>query len=682
MEEDEEVEEESDGDEAVEDEEQEGGVQVDSDEDMEAEEDEEVEEVEEEEDGGEEEEQANEEVEEKDEEEEEDEEVEEEEVEEEEEEDAEDIDVLDEEADVEQEGEQQDEEDDVEQEEEQQDEEKDDENDEQEEDEDGSDADDGEDANEGDDADDADDADDSSFLDDVVVSSGEVLQPKPKAIVSKKMNPNKLTLLNLRDNGFGIVRYTAKGGKPLEYNIVEESEWKTVKKLIIKPASGATWRALKYVAPTAKKVTKKKNSGKGFAKGFTTLSDTEQGENEKTDGTTGSTKKKQSSRKTPQKKKSSKTDAAQKKSPAKAKSPKKTVGSTNETKKTAGKKTPAKGSTKSVSAKKSSGKECTKGEASKKPGKPSYKTKKPGKKKTGASGDVGGYGQINQSSPRKGEVITVDFDSDDDPLDMDNEEAYAKALAEVKKESKQEKKPLMICISSDFVCVTNEYVYYYITFPKPGKLFLVKPEWYKNNITICYKKRKAMNPKLKDTGSWINTIHQYHMRKAEYGEESLYRKTSSNHTIDLIAFVHAVPLNDMDSFESLLTYRLKYFFDVCRKRKTNATGLSVLKYVRNLPTGDGAGTGRWALTRADGDEEKAAQLITDDMEEYYGGGYSFQYDVPLNRYMVDYDIKQFLMTYLDTTSWDDLSEEDKKKCYRDYPKKSLPDWNSIERESY
>ena len=110
--------------------------------------------------------------------------------------------------------------------------------------------------------------------------------------------------------------------------------------------------------------------------------------------------------------------------------------------------------------------------------------------------------------------------------------------------------------------------------------------------------------------------------------------------------------------------------------------MNVLKFIRDLPTGDTGGIGRWALNRANGDVEKAAQLITDDMEDYYGGGHSFQYDVPLNRYMVDYDIKKFLVTYLGTTSWDDLGEEDKKKCFKDYPKRSLPDWDTIERESY
>ena len=88
------------------------------------------------------------------------------------------------------------------------------------------------------------------------------------------------------------------------------------------------------------------------------------------------------------------------------------------------------------------------------------------------------------------------------------------------------------------------------------------------------------------------------------------------------------------------------------------------------------------LNGASGDVDKAAKMITDDMNDYYGGGYILQHDVPLNRYMVDYDIKQFLTTYTGVTSWDDLIEDHKKKCFKDYPKKSLPDWDTIEREGY
>ena len=54
-------------------------------------------------------------------------------------------------------------------------------------------------------------------------------------------------------------------------------------------------------------------------------------------------------------------------------------------------------------------------------------------------------------------------------------------------------------------------------------------------------------------------------------------------------------------------------------------------------------------------------MIMDGMNDYYGDGYALQYDVPLNCYMVDYDIKQFLTTYVGAASWDNLTEDNKKK---------------------
>ena len=533
-----------------------------------------------------------------------------------------------------------------------------------------------------------DDADDASFIDDLVVSSGDVLYPKSKAFFSKQKNPNYMTLLNLRDNGFSFVRYTAQGRKPREYNVMNTKEWNIVKKLIGKPTPGAVWRALHYSASTAEKHSTKKNSRKSFAKGFTTLSDAELSDYESTvagsakesDGGTLTPKKVSSKPRTSTKKRLAKTDYSKGQT---ENNTRKMTASKKNAKKEAEKENSS--LTKPAPTKKAVGKKASKGKDATKLAKTSSKegkgTKTGNNKKT-ESANAGGYGRTNPSSPGKGKVITLDFDSDDDPLDLDNEEAYAQALAEVKEQSKNENKPLMISVSLPFTCVSNGYAYYYITFPKPGKLFLLKEDWYKTNIKICHKKRKLMAPKLKDDGKWIDTIHTYHLRKIEYGDESLYRKTKSGNTIDLVAFVHAVPLNDAESFRPLLEYRIKYFFDVCKKRKTNATGMNVLKFVRDLSTGDHSGLGRWALNRADGDEAKAAKQITDDMDDYYSSGYSLQLDVPLNRFMVDYDIKQFLTTYIGTTCWDDLSEEDKKKCFRDYPKKSLPEWNTIERERY
>ena len=83
-----------------------------------------------------------------------------------------------------------------------------------------------------DDAEDVDDianaasADDASFIDDVVASSGEVLQPKPRAVFSNIENPNYMSMLHLRDNGYSFLRYTADGRKPMDFDVRDESDWK------------------------------------------------------------------------------------------------------------------------------------------------------------------------------------------------------------------------------------------------------------------------------------------------------------------------------------------------------------------------------------------------------------------------------------------------------------------------
>ena len=293
------------------------------------------------------------------------------------------------------------------------------------------------------------------------------------------------------------------------------------------------------------------------------------------------------------------------------------------------------------------------------------------------------YGQAKGSNQGIGKVTVYDCDSDDSSLELDDEEEYEKLLEQVKEESKRDIKPLIICVSPGLLNVANGCVYHVVTFPKAGKLFLLKEQYYIEQIKILLKKRKMVNPNLYDDGGWIDTIKCYHMRNDEYGEESVYRKTANNNTIDLLSFVHAIPKSEYESFRPKLEYRTKCFGHVCNaKGKSVAAGRNALKFVRNLRTGDHSGLGAWALKRAGGDETKAAKMIADDMYDYYGGGHSFEYDVPLNRYMVDYDIKDFLTKFVGISSWNDLNEDDKRSCFRDYPKKSLPDWKTIERESY
>ena len=77
--------------------------------------------------------------------------------------------------------------------------------------------------------------------------------------------------------------------------------------------------------------------------------------------------------------------------------------------------------------------------------------------------DKGGY-----SIPAKGKIITMEKnDSDEDSLNLDNDEGLDESLAEARKVSKATR-PLLISVSGSFVNVADGKQYSVIIFPKPG----------------------------------------------------------------------------------------------------------------------------------------------------------------------------------------------------------------------
>ena len=112
------------------------------------------------------------------------------------------------------------------------------------------------------------------------------------------------------------------------------------------------------------------------------------------------------------------------------------------------------------------------------------------------------------------------------------------------------------------------------------------------------------------------------------------------------------------------------------------TGRLALNYVRNLPKGVNGGLETFCLNKGGGDPGKAAKIMTEEIGNFWKHGYSLQYDTHLNKTMVDWDIKEFLINHVGAASWDDLDEASKSACFKDYPKKSLPEWNEIVEESF
>ena len=511
--------------------------------------------------------------------------------------------------------------------------------------------------------------DDASFLKDAVASNGEILQPKPRAILGKPKNPNLMSILKYRQRGFQTVRYTPKGGKSMEFDISQQKEFDTVEQLITNASSGTVWRVLRYESSIPKKM---QGQGGAYAPGFTTLSDVEREAKMTSKEATASVR---MSEKSSPKKAARKDTTVTNTSPRKTSPKKKSAPNRNDkaqTNATSAKKPPPKtGTAKNVVSKK---------RLTKTKSKDNRTTNEDKMVKKNTKDTDSNKGRHSKSSPAKGKIVTVEkVDSDEDSLDLDNDEGLVESLAVARKESRV-KRPLSISVSGSFANVADGLKYSVVIFPKPGKTFYNKAEHQKSLLMHALKIRKVVNPTL--DGTWMDTISYYHMRDKEYGDESVWRRTSNNNTIDLVYFVDAVPIGEEESFESSLAAKIKFFFDVAKKRKTDVTGKAALNYALSLPTGAQSGLGKFCLNKGKGDAAKAAKIMTQEIVEHFQDGYSLQYDVPLNRFMVDYDIKEFLTKFVGVNSWDDLSEDDKKKCFRDYPKKSLPDWDEIAHEAW
>ncbi len=74
--------------------------------------------------------------------------------------------------------------------------------------------------------------------------------------------------------------------------------------------------------------------------------------------------------------------------------------------------------------------------------------------------------------------------------------------------------------------------------------------------------------------------------------------------------------------------------------------------------------------------------MTEELSNYYKDGPSFTYDNYFDKYLVDWDIKCIVEDWLSANSWVDVSEENRKVLYKDYPRRALPEWPTILRERY
>ena len=290
---------------------------------------------------------------------------------------------------------------------------------------------------------------------------------------------------------------------------------------------------------------------------------------------------------------------------------------------------------------------------------------------------------LESTKGKKNDVLTkkkqgkatkeVDDEFDDDCIDFSGQDAIdMKKLLDAKGQ-----KPVQIFLSRPFKSEGGKS-HWVVIFGDNGKAFFLKPEHLRDLFHIGWHKKHPLKP----LPTWISSLDCYNIRAMEHGKDSKWYKTKGNKTRTRMALTFSLPTSEDHTVHELLKRDLQVIFSLMKKRPMRPAGTLALQYIEKISGGTDRGLYKYLTDKHNGDFERTAHAMTDDLHDHFKDGMTFIYDNSLDKYMVDWDIKQFVEKYLGCNSWDDLSENDKQSAYKNYPKRKLPDWSNIREESY
>ena len=122
-------------------------------------------------------------------------------------------------------------------------------------------------------------------------------------------------------------------------------------------------------------------------------------------------------------------------------------------------------------------------------------------------------------------------DSNDDSLDLGNMERMREVMEVIQREDRA-KKHLVISVSAALANVTAGCTMCVCSFPRPGTVFYAKAGFFKRVIKMACQRRKLLNPG--EDSTWVETISSLNLRAKKFDKASIWLKTSSGNTIDVI----------------------------------------------------------------------------------------------------------------------------------------------------
>jgi hypothetical protein len=258
--------------------------------------------------------------------------------------------------------------------------------------------------------------------------------------------------------------------------------------------------------------------------------------------------------------------------------------------------------------------------------------------------------------------------------------------------------PVDLDVSGPFVNNVDGIIHYVVFL---GKSKGYSPFYLKGDYirTLMYMRAKILENKRIKSGEddtetppiWIDTISEYGMRHKPHHIDDKHARAPTGSRISINSFILSY---DRAGSHDLVTDLRKIVTEYLQptlagkppKDIKKSVGSALLTCMDNNPLNGGGRIKDRLLAKygtPNGNVEKTIKGINDDLKQFYGGGFDVKLGISLDKYLADWDIKQFVESTLKKKGWADLDEDETIGCYAQYPKerKELPDWHGITPES-
>ena len=178
--------------------------------------------------------------------------------------------------------------------------------------------------------------------------------------------------------------------------------------------------------------------------------------------------------------------------------------------------------------------------------------------------------------------------------------------------------------------------------------------------------------------NWAETLTKSPIRVVPHGNNA-YKRSSRNWTTDYVNAVLEFRERELDSLPAAVDEIVKLLINLFGEHRSRCIGDIIAPLLQEAKPQIYDNEIRKGSAKT---ETEMASRITSKLNGLFKAGkVDVQYDVHYNRFLTDYDIKEFLTNYIGVQSFTSLDEDTKKNLFKFYPRDRLPEWSQISMES-